>query len=161
MCATNVPQIQVERSKKEFKLFESEVHYWLNELQLNEWEVYTILENDNDDSDASCSPDLSSQQAIIKLNAYIISEDEKDDDIIKGCALHEVLELLLAELRILAMERTFSYEQYDAASHRVIHKIQRLLEEYDKQNRKATRSKKRATKKTTTCMSVNRGKAGS
>lgn len=133
----------MKRTKKEFDLFFKESSYWINELQLNEWETTIILSgNVDDDVGACCSADLSAQMATLYLNQNVTYKEEREDEIVKGYALHEVLELLLSELRFLAMERNFDYNTYDAASHRVIHKVQRLLEKYDSKNRKNIRKSK-------------------
>jgi hypothetical protein len=107
-------------TKADFKTFEKECHYWLKFFNLGDWDV-DILHEDIDNI-GECACNLPQKHCIIRL-AHEWDFYAKSTEQIKLIAFHEVVELLLFELRIKAMSRIIGEDDVDTAIHTVIQRL--------------------------------------
>ena len=117
-------------NRKEY--FEKQVNKWIDFFDLRSFEVY-IFEENNQDNKATCyqnSIDVGGQIASIVYNKEWIGKADRPE--ISKVAFHEVMELLLFELRLMSGNHDLhiSKREVDKEIHRVI----RILESkiYDK-----------------------------
>lgn len=118
-------ELEIETTNDQFEMFQEEVHYWLDYLGMKDWEIF-FKHKHSDEYRAQVWFDDSG-----KIATFILAKKwdrEVDEEIfdkeIKKVAFHEVCELLLGPLHILAKERTFSEHQLVTE----IHKVVRILE---------------------------------
>ena len=111
---------QDKQDLKCFNIFRDECNKWIDKFNLNDWEInYEYAESAEDN--AICRVNVPAKIATLTLcNAC-------DDTLIKISAMHEVLELLLFELTVLASKREWSEEAWDREVHTVIHRLQNVI----------------------------------
>jgi prephenate dehydrogenase len=104
-------------TKKDFKVFCDSVYYWINEFGLKGWHLYfehVYLEN----SLAQVTYNIITRIATFKLSTiWDIPVSNRD---INLRAFHEVLELLLSRLNILAKLRFINEGEIDEELHNII-----------------------------------------
>ena len=113
--------MQYRINKKDFKLFQQEVHKWLERFGLKGWNVY--FEHINiPGSLAQTQFNIIERLAIFKLSTTWDIPPTPEE--IKKTAFHEVCELLLSRIRIIAKSRFINEDEIDEEIHNII----RILE---------------------------------
>ena len=127
-------------SQAHFKIFKKAVYDWVDNYGLKEWLITISLglsiecmEHFNNPPEAVCEPDLDAMQANIALNDTWPNEPTRER--LKEAAFHEVTELLLAPMNILASERYTTEDQIDQARHAIIQRLYNVVAQ-DKYRRK-------------------------
>lgn len=105
-------------TKKALTLFQDNVLKFMAYFSLMEWEPVVAIV-DNDDIRGQCRTDPPARIAYFDLGKSWITQQDPPEIEIRRTAFHEVLELLLIELRSYADEST-NDEIVDGAIHRVI-----------------------------------------
>jgi len=86
-------------NKKDFLEFKKEAEYWLEYFGLSDWEVrYSSKELEVSRGD--CSVNIIGKTCNIRLSSKWEYEPARNE--VKKCAFHEVCELLLCQLGVLA-----------------------------------------------------------
>ena len=108
--------------KKDFRIFCDEADRWVKIFGLFSWELNYCLE-DLDENDGYCTVNHEGRSARIALSTTA----PNDPKYLKLCAFHEISELLLCELDCIMKSRFVTEREIDAARHRVIHVLTRVL----------------------------------
>lgn len=111
-----------------FEYFVEEARKWLRFLGLLSWSVDYEFDN-LEESYADCLAHYSSRRATIRLNREFPQDYEKEDlkDVLRQCALHEVLELLLSPVIALAGTREYDETDFRKETHCVIRTLENIL----------------------------------
>jgi len=114
----------------DFRFFESEVKRWRNLFGLSGWEL-TVLHEEHCESNgrgcaAMCETDYESRMAIVTL-ARDWGPMETTRDNIAATALHEVLHMVLAPLKLIALARAATWAEIVGAEHEVLNVIQNFI----------------------------------
>ena len=112
-------------SKADFEAFKKTVVYWQNKLGLTDWKLYLshdTVENTlawvRRDNEGRCaSIGLSVNWEHQKVSRKLINE----------CALHEVLHILLANLRYAGQQRQTTETDFSIAEHEIIRRLEKVL----------------------------------
>lgn len=109
-----------------FETFKEEVDYWIRYFGLMEWELHVTNENEDGlDALGTCWGDTVNRIAGINLNEIW---NEKPTDIrIRQIAFHQVMELLLVEIKVAAYERDTSEEDIIGATHTIIRRLENTI----------------------------------
>lgn len=110
--------------KKDFELFKKEALRWVDILGLKDWEWHFIFGDCDKSNRAEYLTNKSGRMVTIWLSDHW--KDDKSPREIKKTAFHEVAEIMLQNLRQLAM-RDSSYEVVDEATHKVIRILENVL----------------------------------
>ena len=115
--------------RKEFKIFKSTVIEYVELLGLKQWEFRIEIKH-MDFPENYCQAKyecyMNSKVAFIKLNARWLKTEKPSDQEIRGSAIHEVLEVLLAELSDM-LKFTFNEDKVDKKIHEVINSLENFL----------------------------------
>ena len=112
-------------SEEDFTVFKEECNNWIRKFQLNEWEVeyqHLLVEG----CYAQCEYDYMSMSARLKLSVDW-RERPITDIALRKTAMHEICELLLAKLVVLANSRFIDHDSIDSEIHSIIHRIQNIV----------------------------------
>ena len=119
-------------SKKDYELFKSECRKWQPILNLNDW--YIDFEHDLilEKCEACANMDLNAKAATLILSTEWVGV--VNDRTVKMAAFHEMCEVFLCQIQMLANERfNVSPEQIVEATHSVIQVLMNVLyPKYDK-----------------------------
>jgi len=110
-----MPKISINK----FNVFKKEVLKWVQLLGLTQYDVHTKHEQ-LDDTMGQCSYSNQAKWALISLAKETESTVPITEDLVKKIARHEVLELLLSNLRDAACNRNKTEDEVDAVIHEVI-----------------------------------------
>ncbi|MBU1235046.1 MAG: hypothetical protein KKC77_19335 [Proteobacteria bacterium] len=113
-------------TKAHFETFKKEAQDWVKVLGLIGWEI-TYKHEDMPNDLAVCRGNLGAMAADIVLGKDWDDEPITEDAIVNS-AHHEVLELLLFEMAILAESRYCTGQQLETARHRVIQTLMNVME---------------------------------
>jgi len=116
----------MKTSKAQFNIFKREVEKWVKVLGLTDWYLDIEWENLDEETFAQCLLNYNGQSAIISLNKESC-QVKINTNVIKEAAVHEVLELLLADLGALLEARDFSPDSYEKSTHKVINRLAKVL----------------------------------
>ncbi len=116
--------------EKDFVYFKKQCAYWIDKFGLTDWDISYEFGGLEDHNGGGCMANYVACHAIIKLHPsfdddYLISKEQY----LKTNALHEVLELLLIPMQILAESREWNYAEYEHQRHRIIQRLSKVLEE--------------------------------
>lgn len=112
----------MKTTKQDFELFKKECDRWLVKLNLDDLEINYYHDDPwSDNADASVSVDYKYRRADIRFSVNRIPED------IKMLAKHEVLHLLVGEMKDLAQDRYVIQDEIVKADERLIRKLEKLL----------------------------------
>lgn len=117
-------------NKIKFNYYKDCVKYFLNYFGLLQWEVHFYYEALNPDARSSVEwGELRGRIACFYINPEWIEEKDLSNGEIKRVAFHEVIELLLCELRHLANhpEESRTYDLVDKEVHSVIRVLENTL----------------------------------
>ena len=108
-------------TKKKFTYFESQVKYWCDYFGIHDW--FIQIDSDADEANyGQCDGELEDRNATISV--CMDWEREPDDIELSSIAFHEVCELLLRDIALLAAERFINWRELETARHRVIQMLQ-------------------------------------
>lgn len=115
-------------TQKHFDLFRNECERWRKHLGLISWTVDYEFD-DLKEAYADCLAHYSGRRATIRLNNNFPKKLSEIDlgDIIRQCALHEVLEMLLSPMVVLASDRSYDDTDYQKETHCVIRTLENIL----------------------------------
>ena len=108
--------------QQEFALFKKECLKWAKRWGLEDWR-YDFGLDEGGNTGASCESDILNHIQTLRLN----KEKPFFASKIKGYAKHEMCHAMLGELRCLIYAAFVSEEEWVAAEHRVVIKLERLL----------------------------------
>jgi len=113
-------------TQKHFELFKAECKKQLERLGLQSWKVYYEFKKLND-AFGNAEWKYSGRVATITLADDFPKPFESLENQIKETALHECLEILLASISSLAVDRSFDQIDFDKEIHAVIRTLEKLL----------------------------------
>ena len=115
-------------TKEHFILFKTFFEEWADLFSLGDWDIDFIHEDDPERPSAlsTTEANISQHQVTIRFakewpKAFV------NKDQIKRIALHEVIEVVLMELRVIAEARYIGTGEVDRACHVVIQRVSNLL----------------------------------
>ena len=107
-------------SREHFYYWVACCRLWKKFLCLGDWEVgYNYIESDEDSPRASMEVSDAANR-LAQLSIYDSWDHTPTDYYLFRTAFHEVLEMLFADVHILAQSRNFDYIRYDREHHRII-----------------------------------------
>ena len=110
-------------TRADFARFKKTFRTWQDRFGLNEWEMRFA----NEETPGN-NAELVSNWCSMKATATLAQEhDEGECESIDESAFHEATELLLAPLYIMARDRSWDEQLWEAESHRVIHRLARAF----------------------------------
>jgi len=123
---TDVKNEEFTTDGKWFDIFNEEVDYWIKYFGLLEYELH-ITNEDEESLGAlgTCWSDIENRIAGINLNS--IWDEEPSEKRIRQIAFHEVMELLLGELKTAAYERETSDKIIVGATHTLIRRLENTI----------------------------------
>ncbi len=110
-------------TKKQFEYFKSRFRVYAKVYGITEWDVIFALGTNDPYSAAEVECDMLSMTATVKLNDNLCGHDAELHSIDMD-AFHEVWEIILAKLMILASERFTAQEQLESVRHEIISRVQ-------------------------------------
>ena len=117
----------MKTNKSEFAIFKKTCQTWIEKLGLKDWHVDIIHDSIDVNNIATCTLGYNSQTAILTFNIENILEKRLKASEIKEVALHEVLELLLADIGCLVESRNFDENIYEQTTHKIINRLIKVL----------------------------------
>lgn len=129
-------------SKKQFAVFQSEAEYWVAKFGLFDWELTIRMSDEYPDNRASClCSDLQNRVAhLILTETWEYAPEDRE---IRLSAFHEVMELLLMNLRLyLTVIPGVDDEFVDGEVHRVIRIFENVV--WAEEGPRRSRTKKAA-----------------
>ena len=109
-------------TKKHFKLFKEIAEFWVERLGLKDYDIDYEHVKFSDNSLADCSWNIVERWAKIRLSTKW-GETKPTKHEICATAIHEVLELLMAEIFTIAQQRYIAYDQLEISRHSVIQRL--------------------------------------
>lgn len=103
------------------KQFTAYVRKYLKILELNEYDVSVVFDDCGEEFCANCVTDHLAKSAVITLNTAV------DEGNLEETALHEVLELFLADLDFQGKRREFDGDRWDNSRHIVVNRLIKIL----------------------------------
>jgi len=116
-----------QTTERHFKMFETEAEKWLDVFGLKSWEV--VYRHATLDSLASCECNYESHSVILTLGRDWSDTDfPLNDEEVRKCAFHEVMEIFIMGVRDAASERfNVSLETVDERVHAVIRTLENVV----------------------------------
>ena len=112
-----------EVTKEDFELFQREVKKWQGILGLQSWEIACVLGGTDNENRAECLSYNPSRLATIFVADKWDDRDLNPAETIKSTAFHEVVEILMHQLRTFAQ-----FSMNEELVDKEVHKIIRTLE---------------------------------
>lgn len=116
----------VELTENDFNIFKSEAEYWLNQFGLKDWRVDYAFEKLDEENRAECRYHWHGKTACLALNKW--PSDSLSQGQIEESAFHEVCELLLIEMRRIALDEHIPFEEREGLTDCACHSVIRRLE---------------------------------
>jgi hypothetical protein len=111
--------------KREFEVFKSECFRWVKRLGLSDWKLHFAFE-EVENGLASINTDFEGKIARVSLNPFQERVPKREVNV-KSSARHEMLHLLLSELRWMNSRRFITDNSWEAAEHAVIRRLENAL----------------------------------
>ena len=118
-----------EVTEEQAEIFEAECFFWRKYFNLIDYDLTVSVEDFNETGSAGvknadgicgmCDAGTGNRYCTIFLNTRI-PKRVLNNRTIRQIAFHEIMELFYARVRDLAAQRTFDYEAFDSAIHRLI-----------------------------------------
>jgi len=124
-----------ETSETDFNVFQQESLYWINKFGLTNWEImfkHNLYDEETDRALCYIEPQSHIATLVLPFLWYSIKPSEY---LIRRSAFHEVMEILLAEISILANERFASKDKIETAIHSFIRIMENIVFEGDMNRR--------------------------
>lgn len=117
--------------ERAFEVYKEEVHKWIGRLGLSEWD-YRIKQTEIDEEDEDylswVTYNTSTRKASFWLPTTWPPESDATIENVRGSAIHEVLELLLADLREAAtQEKIATNSEVHKYAHAIIHRLTNIF----------------------------------
>lgn len=116
----------MKTSKKQFNEFKYWFMYYQKLLNLNNWKIYFKHEALGDNCFAAIDYNSEDKTATASLNLNIGKEHFKEV-CPQNHAKHEALELLLADLNVMAESRFISNNEIKITSHSIIRTLEKVI----------------------------------
>ena len=117
----------MKTTKKDFELFQKECRRWQDILGLKDWEIVCVHGQTDSDNLAEYQSNGAGRICTIYFTDDWGNDHRvKDARSVKQTAFHEVAELLLVELRNMALQHA-SWERVDGATHKVVRTLENVL----------------------------------
>lgn len=118
-------------TNKDLQLFKTECDKWINKLGLIGWDVNYEMKDLNGNR-AELEGIYEARVATLLLNydadVFYFPEGSISKQVeIKSSAKHEVLELFLYRLRVMAFDRNIDKSEWDSETHQIIHTLEGLI----------------------------------
>ena len=110
-------------NKKDLALFKAHVRKWRDKIGVRDWAISVDASEIDEDRDAECSTDAQNRCVLVSINQQIENTTDKQ---LNECALHEVLEISLTDIREL-MNVFYSWEFVDGIIHQNIRRMENAL----------------------------------
>ena len=108
------------KKKDPFKYYKERTEHWINHFGLYNWDVNVHEDEDEYDGNLACTmSNIDNKRADIYL-CVDWGDTEMTRHELDKVAFHEVLEVMLAEIRHLAGRRDIRFEEIDGAIHSII-----------------------------------------
>jgi hypothetical protein len=114
-----------------FEVFKEAATLWQKHLGLTDWSIYFLFRQLRG-AYASCTFNTEGMTATLTLNSKYHPDFPIDEDEARRSALHEVLELLLAPMWDMMLEREFIKRDGEQARHAIIRRLENFLIPNDK-----------------------------
>lgn len=115
-------------TRKHFEIFEAAVRKWRERLRITGWQVY-ITHEDVDNAYAQIHTDYPLRSATVTLSKnwdHILKLTAKN---LEETARHEMVHLLTAPLRLLALTRCVSVDEIEGVEEALVCSIEALIED--------------------------------
>jgi len=116
----------MKTTKKHFDLFKNECLYWIDKLELNNWDV-VIEHNSLEKGNANCWSRVEGYVASITLNIEWEGIKPLNTETIKRTAKHETIHLLLARLSNYAKSRDYTTDDCYEAEEELVWKLVKII----------------------------------
>lgn len=128
-------KVKNEPNSQQAELFDQRVRHWQHTLSLGDWRIERG-QRPAKDAMASVEFDDGARLATYRLGDF--GSEQITPETLDKTALHELLHVLLHDLIAAAQDRSATEERLEAAEHRVINVLERVLagEEYGEVGRK-------------------------
>ena len=114
----------VKATQKDFDLFKREVNKWMKIYSMGDWEYVVVWGSEIDEGVmAQIVYDIEAMLVSFKFCTEMPRIDHRNERI-KSIAQHEVIELLLTQLKYACLIRNSDADRVEAETHAVIHRIQ-------------------------------------
>jgi hypothetical protein len=118
---------KMKLTSQDFAYFKQCCKKYIALFGLTSWRIYYLFAKLEDDF-GQCRSSAVGRVATLVLSTNFNTEEKfAKRRQIRSTALHEVLELLMAPLERLAMERTWSVDEYEKEKHQVIRILENTL----------------------------------
>lgn len=126
-------QCRIEFSESDFEFFKSECRKWIQVLGLDDWQVGFIFGTVGDDSIAQVAANYCARKAHVYFATSLQDCNEALEPrnaarLIRGAARHEMLELMLMPMQVMAKNRKWDGDAYESETHAVIHRLEKLMD---------------------------------
>ena len=115
-----------ELTKKDFEIFVKEALKWVEILGLKSWEWHFVFGKCSEDSRAEYHVQGAARIVTVWLNDFWDDIVKKSNEEIKKTAFHEVTEVMMYDLRGLAL-RDSNYTRVDVATHKIVRTLENVL----------------------------------
>ena len=125
-------------TKGDIKTWTDECTHWQEELSLWDWDIGTGMIPIDEDIAGCAVMQTTARVAEIIFNVNCLEDltaDEKKREF-KDTAVHEMIHVLLAELRTLAESRDWDERAWESAEHAVVNRLVKALR-YGKNNKRS------------------------
>lgn len=113
--------------KKLFELFKVECHKWIDEFQLNDYDVFFELKKIDNNADARSFIAGGIGNITIILNNEINLSDENPEKYIKEAAKHEIIHCLLGRFSNLARSRYINEGEISNEEEHLVRKLCKII----------------------------------
>lgn len=115
-----------EVTEKEFEIFRKEAKWWIEFFGLSDWRVFFDFYKLDNDVFAECHTGMEDKTATLVLNKWNDIKEEHMD--IERTAFHEVCELLLNDMEMIALDDEIPFEKRRELAAGARHGVIRRLE---------------------------------
>ena len=109
--------------KKDFATFKKHVKKWRDKLGVTDWDISVDMDELEPDRAAQCQYENQNRYALITVDKDTENATSRN---LEGLAIHEVLELVMADLRE-ALCAFYNTDLVDQHVHRVIRRLENAL----------------------------------
>jgi hypothetical protein len=117
----------MKTTKKQFELFKHECQRLIERWGLHGWRVEFVHDKDDTDERASIGINLTGKAITFYFPVNWADEVKPTDEIIIKSARHEVIHLITARLRTLAIQRFTSSDEIYEANEEVARYIEKVI----------------------------------
>lgn len=116
----------VELTERDFQIFKDEARFWIDKFGLLDWRIGFEFKKLDDNTYAQCDSQQLGKWAYLILNKW--QSEQISEYQIRQSAFHEVCEVLLQELRRIALNEAIPFDERsiltDSAAHGVIRRLE-------------------------------------